>query len=146
MIALIIKSYLTILLSIAIGCFALFCAGIYFIYKSNVRKRNRPAEIVEPIVSPVLQTESNIKSIHRDVPDEITQSRESLSSIAGDDIVATQLDLSRAYIETGQLSAAKPLLQSVMQSGNDLQKKEAEHLLKQVADFEFVERVKKQSS
>jgi FimV-like protein len=54
---------------------------------------------------------------------------EDLSAIAGDDVLATQLDLARAYIETDKKAIAKKILDEVMRQGTLPQRKEAQHLL-----------------
>ena len=51
------------------------------------------------------------------------------ASIAGDDIIATQLDLARAYIETNNKETAKKILKAVIYQGNKSQKDEARTLL-----------------
>jgi FimV-like protein len=53
-----------------------------------------------------------------------------LSAIAGDDLITTQLDLARAYIETGRKKAAEPILAYIMKQGNAEQKQEAKQLKK----------------
>jgi FimV-like protein len=52
-----------------------------------------------------------------------------LSAIAGEDVVSTQLDLARAYIETKNAIAAKKILKSILAQGNTTQKKAARTLL-----------------
>lgn len=58
-------------------------------------------------------------------PDVITD----FSTIAGEDIIATQLDLARAYIETNNKPMAKNILKTVIYQGNPSQKEEARSLL-----------------
>src|SRR5688572_29003856 len=41
-----------------------------------------------------------------------------IRAISGEDVMATQLDLARAYIEMGKKSLAKQILQHVTQHGN----------------------------
>jgi len=52
-----------------------------------------------------------------------------LTAIAGDDIVTTQLDLARAYIEINNRALAKEILKKVLQEGSKAQKTEAKALL-----------------
>jgi FimV-like protein len=52
-----------------------------------------------------------------------------IKAIAGDDIIATQLDLARAYIEIGKKRLAKKILDHVTEHGNSSQKQAAEHLM-----------------
>lgn len=54
---------------------------------------------------------------------------EDILAIAGDDVITTQLDLARAYIETGRKQLAKTILESVAQQGSAPQQQEARHLL-----------------
>jgi len=53
-----------------------------------------------------------------------------IHAIAGDDLVTTQLDLARAYIEMDNRRLAKEILKEVMKQGDAKQKQEAERLLK----------------
>lgn len=46
---------------------------------------------------------------------------------------ATKLDLARAYLEMGDASGAKEILQEVLAEGNDTQKQDAEEMLGQIA-------------
>lgn len=50
-------------------------------------------------------------------------------AIAGEDVMVTQLDLARAYIETDKKSLAKQILASVVVQGNATQQSEAKRLL-----------------
>jgi FimV-like protein len=52
-----------------------------------------------------------------------------LQAIAGDDLIATQLDLARAYIETANADLAKSILKKVLKQGNKGQQDEARELL-----------------
>lgn len=52
-----------------------------------------------------------------------------LDAIAGEDLIATQLDLARAYIETANAGLAKAILKQVLKQGNKSQQEEARHLL-----------------
>ena len=53
-----------------------------------------------------------------------------LDAIAGDDIMATQLDLAKAYIEMNQKKSAKKMLKSVAKQGTKVQQAEAHRLIK----------------
>jgi FimV-like protein len=55
-----------------------------------------------------------------------------ISAIAGDDVMATQLDLARAYVETGRHLLAKKILDHVREHGNQYQQREARELLKSI--------------
>lgn len=54
---------------------------------------------------------------------------EDLTAISGDDVLSTQLDLARAYIETGSKQLAADILKMVVKQGNVEQQKEARTLL-----------------
>lgn len=96
MIALIIKSYFILFLSVGLSSLIIFMLGLYWIFKAS------PA-------SP--------------------KNFSDFSSIAGDDVIATQLDLARAYIETNNKKVAKKILKVVIHQGNQSQKDEARTLL-----------------
>jgi FimV-like protein len=53
-----------------------------------------------------------------------------ISAIAGDDVIATQLDLAKAYIEMNNIKLAKEILKKTLKKGNKNQKMEARYLLK----------------
>lgn len=52
-----------------------------------------------------------------------------ISAIAGDDVMVTQLDLARAYIEMGKIQLAQQLLQNVIRDGDVKYQEEARQLL-----------------
>lgn len=111
MITLIIKSYLMTMLAVLVGSLGLFFTGLYFIFKTNKpAKKTQPEPKSKPI-SPVTITSNDI------------------TAIAGDDVIATQLDLARAYIETGKQQLAKKILQYAIEHGSDKQQQEAHSLL-----------------
>ncbi len=58
------------------------------------------------------------------------QAFDDLNAIAGDDVFATQLDLARAYVETGNAALAKSILKSVAKQGSAKQREEAKRLLR----------------
>lgn len=60
----------------------------------------------------------------------ITITSRDISAIAGGDVLTTQLDLARAYIETGRKQLAKKILHFVMLQGTEAQQAEADRLLK----------------
>lgn len=113
MILLIIKSYLIPLLMVGAGALSIFLVGLYFILRPK-SVNNKPQS--KQLLADGTTSEKMIST--RD-----------FSAIAGDDMLATQLDLARAYIETGKLSLAKKILDSVAQQGSDNQRKEVLSLL-----------------
>lgn len=56
-------------------------------------------------------------------------SAEDIKMVAGDDFVATQLDLARAYIEIGKRKLARSILEHVIKTGNAGQQLEAKRLI-----------------
>jgi FimV-like protein len=109
MIYLILKSYLVILLSIGFGALSLFIVGLYFIFKKNDKAKS-------------------MEACH----DLSHLAKADLSAIAGDDLITTQLDLARAYLEVGKKQSAKAILDMVLTQGSLEQQQEAKHLLTSV--------------
>jgi FimV-like protein len=101
MIALFIQCYLNILLTIGVSSICVFFLGLYFIFKFIASREKSGIHIVP----------------------------EDFSAIAGDDILVTQLDLARAYIETDKKLLAKQILEAVIAQGTVIQKNEAQRLL-----------------
>jgi FimV-like protein len=58
-----------------------------------------------------------------------TLTNKDFESMAGDDVVTTQLDLARAYIEMGKKHLAKSILFNVTKQGKADQQQEARQLL-----------------
>jgi FimV-like protein len=110
MITLIIKSYFAIFLALGIGCLLAFILGLYCVFKKP-RK-----QIIESL--PALKPKPRFVLTATDI-----------SSIAGDDVMATRLDLARAYVETGKRKLAKQILESVAKQGTSSQQEEALYLL-----------------
>jgi FimV-like protein len=52
-----------------------------------------------------------------------------IRAIAGDDVMVTQLDLARAYIELGKKKLAKQILDHVIKHGNPSQQQSARQLM-----------------
>lgn len=114
MIALIIKSYLSILLSVGFGSLLLFTVGMYFIF-SKIGKT--PAKFSShPVKSAII------------VPKLSAADMQNISGIAGGDVISTKLDLARALIEVGNQNSAKAILKSVVKHGNAAQQQEAQRL------------------
>jgi FimV-like protein len=96
MIELIFRSYMTVFLSVGVGCVSIFVLGLYCILSKS---------------TPSMQHDND------------------LSIIAGDDVISTQLDLARAYIESNNKDTAKKILKAVMNQGSHVQKDEAKALV-----------------
>src|SRR5580692_8604577 len=58
-----------------------------------------------------------------------TISSKDIETISGDNVLATQLDLARAYLETERKNLAKSILNNVLQHGSEEQRQEAKRLL-----------------
>lgn len=102
----IIKSYFSLLLSIGMGALFLFILGFYFILR----------------IFSSSATPASFVSNHND-----------FIAISGEaDITSTQLDLARAYIETGRFESAKKVLKLVMKQGSGTEQQEAKRMLAQV--------------
>jgi pilus assembly protein FimV len=56
-------------------------------------------------------------------------SSKDISAIAGDDLVSTQLDLAKAYMEMGQTNLAKRILNETLKVGDPAQKSAARQLI-----------------
>lgn len=107
MILTILKSYFVLLLSIGIGSFFIFILGLYLIFRKPSMRKEAVTDMA---------MDADHFSHH-------------LSSIAGDDIITTQLDLARAYLETDRKKLATEILEYVMQQGNPSQQREAQQLM-----------------
>lgn len=130
MIELIINSYGLMLLSVGMGSFIVFTLGLFFIIKHaqstkpiHIPIKSMEGERVEPILKLADQPD------HLQQKNDLEYSLKDISTIAGDDVMATQLDLARAYIETGSKLSAKKILEYVAEKGNLAQQKEALNLL-----------------
>ena len=78
----------------------------------SLRKRNTTAETLEDTntIAPRATTKD-------------------INAIAGEDIIATQLDLAKAYIEMNQKKLANRILQQALKQGSAIQQQEARQLL-----------------
>jgi FimV-like protein len=60
----------------------------------------------------------------------LTQPRQAdIHAVAGDDVLSTQLDLAKAYIEMNQKKIASEMLNAILKKGSNRQKDEARHLI-----------------
>lgn len=111
MITLILKSYFGFILGIFVTALSLFSVIFYCILRRFFSAKNQ-----QPKIAAVESKET-------------TEDPNDLTAIAGDDVIATQLDLARAYIETGRKQFAVAILQTVTLEGNATQREEAQELL-----------------
>jgi FimV-like protein len=99
MMELIVRSYSTELFDIGTCAFLLFLIGSFFILRVLLFNKKKALNA------------------------------EDLGAIAGDDVMATQLDLARAYLEADHKQLAKEILLSVLNEGSSTQRQEAQQLL-----------------
>lgn len=116
MMALIWQQFGDLLMVIGYGGLIVFLLGLYFIFKPRKQQVVTPAEIK---AAPMLQVISN----------QTETTAIDVEAIAGEDVVATQLDLARALIETDRKTAAEKILQFVVVEGNSQQQEEAKQLI-----------------
>lgn len=109
MITLIIHQYLNILLCVGIASVLLLLVGSLVLLFLFSNKKSAAKEASQKI--------------------EMTEHAQDISAIAGDDIIATQLDLARAFIETDKSIEAKQILEEVLIQGDKVQQEEARNLL-----------------
>ena len=121
------SSYFSILISVGAASFCIFVMGLYLLLRSPA-----PREAIKKHASGEeagigFETSEQAKECPRfsaEIPD--------ISTIAGDDVNATQLDLARAYIETGKKQRAHQILHSVLTQGSVAQQQEAQQLLNSI--------------
>jgi FimV-like protein len=112
--SLLIDNDTILLLAVASGTLV-FIYGLYKVFRpSRANKEKLKEAAAKPVVTKLVVTSSDI------------------SAIAGDDVMATQLDLARAYVETGRHLLAKKILDHVREHGNLFQQEEAQELLKSI--------------
>lgn len=131
MISLIIKNYDLIFLAL-IGAAALSLIAILscFITKSRRAPRsikNEPSKQAAADHCELACNQSNQSTLSKEWDD--PASLVITAAIAGEDKLATQLDLARAYIETGKTQLAKKILLFVLEKGALPQQQEAKRLL-----------------
>jgi FimV-like protein len=69
---------------------------------------------------------------HSSTPSTRVITSQDIKAIAGDDVMATQLDLARAYLEMNKKSLAKKILTHVEQNGTQEQRRTATQLMTQL--------------
>jgi FimV-like protein len=114
----IIQSYTSILYAIGAVSLLLFSVGLYFIVRLTGKK---PETLIQMVQAP-----------HKPAPIDkilLPDTASDVSTISGEDPMATQLDLARAYIETGKKQFAKIILAAVIKEGNNTYQEEAKRLL-----------------
>lgn len=114
MITLILKNYFAIILSITVTAISLIVVGSYCLLRRFFAK---------PTTSVVAAGNNKKETVAT------TETLTDFTAIAGDDLISTQLDLARAYIETDKRQLAKTILDLVVKQGTKAQKDEAQELL-----------------
>lgn len=118
----IIQSYLTLLVSIGLASLGILIIGLYFIFRKPTPKQTIVDDDFDEEVETVLISE----------PVPMAEGYDDLIAISGEDVMTTQLDLARAYIETGKNEAAQDILHYVIEQGNETQQAEAQQLMIQL--------------
>lgn len=121
MLELILKSYLNLLLAIGAGVMGILIIGIYVITKLATAPKVKPV-----LAKPVSITTKIEPTLQQNV------SMRDMEAIAGDDLLATQLDLARAYLESDKKQFAKKILEQVLEQGSATQQMEARQLLSHI--------------
>lgn len=75
------------------------------------------------------QRKISAESFKKDIKSNIVITSRDIRAIAGDDVMVTQLDLARAYIELGKKKLAKQILDHVIKHGNPHQQQSARQLM-----------------
>lgn len=114
MITLILKNYFSIILSITVTALSIITVGSYCLVRRFFTKPSASAA-----------------AINNNKKEAVVNSEpfSDFTTIAGDDLISTQLDLARAYIETDKRQLAKSILDLVVKQGTKAQKDEAQELL-----------------
>lgn len=99
MLSMIFESYYSVFISVAIGAILALMFGMYYIIRGL--RHGAPSIRLDNDITP----------------------------IAGDDVMATQLDLARAYIELNNVDSARAILKLVLDQGTHYQKASAKALL-----------------
>lgn len=123
----IVKSYSSIFFAI-LGVAILFLSiGFYLIVRLTGKKATSPILKEGHKDKPVAKRKSTSKAHSKS--DSGVASASDIRAIAGDDPMSTQLDLARAYIESGKKQLAKIILETVAEEGGDSHQEEAQRLL-----------------
>jgi FimV-like protein len=85
---------------------------VFLIYMRKVKQQK--------LLSETIQNKNN--------PSIVITSKD-IRAIAGDDVMVTQLDLARAYLELGKKKLAKQILDHVIKHGNPSQQQSARQLM-----------------
>lgn len=135
LINIIIKSYSSILIAIGSVAAFFFILGTYLIIRLSGRHdvdaaMNEPEDVPVPAKKSRTSNPGTPKKA-RKVSDKamLTEALNDVSAISGEDPIATQLDLAKAYIESGKSQLAKIILASVIRDGSSTYQDEAQRLM-----------------
>ena len=117
-ISIIVKSYFQILIAIGGVAMLIFLFGTYLIFRLARSNKNQRTVTIKNLPAKSKSSDRN------ESPD--------VHAIAGEDPVSTQLDLARAYIESGKNQLAKIILESVAETGCAEHQEEAQRLLSSI--------------
>lgn len=120
MMSLFSNSAVSTILSLSTTVVVWLLLAVHFSHTQTVRARAKLA--LKGHDEPVKRTPSVQRSTQQRHP---TLKAEDIAAIAGEDVLATQMDLARAYRESGQLKLAKKILKQVLQHGSHTQQEEA---------------------
>src|SRR5437899_12982989 len=109
----IFQMYFSVLMPVLVGSLIIFLTGLYWILSSSASKTVMPAP------DKVRQNEDE-----KIAKTSFTITKNDIAAISGEDAISTQLDLARAYIESGRKQLAKKILDYVVLQGSNTQKKE----------------------
>lgn len=117
--SIIVKSYLSIFLVIGGVALLLFGLGIHQIFRFTKR----------PNDGGLARDNSRDRSPSSASADLTISTPSGIRAIAGDNLLSTQLDLARAYIDSGKNPLAKTILETVVEEGDSVHQEEAQRLL-----------------
>lgn len=126
----IIKSYSSILITIGSAALFFFMLGSYLIIKIS-----RSGDVVAEQDAEEPQSEkASAPRKPRRVSEKtmLSEALNDVNAISGEDPAATQLDLAKAYIESGKGQLAKIILTAVIREGNSPYQDEAQRLLRTI--------------
>lgn len=117
-----LQSYSSVLLVIGALAGLVFLGGLFVIFKM----------IFYPEASSRFTRTASLPRSIKSAKTQLPDAASDVSDISGGDHMATQLDLARAYIETGKKQFAKIILAAVIREGNANHQEEAQRLLSSI--------------
>ena len=124
--------YLTLnnrlLYQLAACLFLLLMLTVFFLFRHRAKKKMVTKLETMP-AKPMKEDDLVDSTTVATLPTSLTISSKDINAIAGEDKIATQLDLARAYIEVNRKQLARKMLDYVVEQGTPDQQQEAERLL-----------------